>query len=47
MNAALAACTRETFLAGVMCTERVRYQYCEGFWGQVAQCRAATPGSGR
>jgi hypothetical protein len=46
MNAALAACSREALLAGVMCTERVRYQYCEGFWGQVPQCRAATrPGS--
>jgi hypothetical protein len=48
MNAALAVCSRETLLAGVMCTERVRYQYCEGFWGQVPQCRAATrPGSSR
>jgi len=41
MNAALAACSREGFLAGVMCTERVRYQYCEGYWGRVPQCRAA------
>ena len=48
MSAALAACSRESFLAGVMCTERVRYQYCEGYWGQVPQCRAATrPGASR
>jgi len=48
MNAALAACSSETLLAGVMCTEHVRYQYCEGFWGQVPQCRAATrPGLSR
>ena len=48
MNDALAACSRESLLAGVMCTERVRYQYCEGYWGQVPQCRAATrPGSSR
>ena len=48
MNAALAACSRESFLAGLTCTERVRYQYCEGYWGQVPQCRAATrPGSSR
>jgi hypothetical protein len=48
MSAALAACSRESFLAGMMCTERVRYQYCEGYWGQVPQCRAATrPGSSR
>jgi hypothetical protein len=48
MNAALAACSREGLLAGMMCTERVRYQYCEGYWGQVPQCRAASrPGSSR
>ena len=48
MNAALAACSQETLLAGLMCTERVRYQFCEGFWGQVPQCRAATrPGTSR
>jgi len=48
MNAALAACSNEAFLAGVVCTERVRLEYCEGFWGQVPQCRAATrPGTPR
>ena len=48
MNAAIAACSRENFLAGMMCTERVRYQYCDGYWGQVPQCRAAArPGSSR
>jgi len=46
MNAALAACSQENFIAGVLCTERVRLEYCDGFWGQVPQCRAGTrPGS--
>jgi hypothetical protein len=48
MSAALATCSRENFLASVVCTERVRLQYCEGFWGAVPQCRAATrPGASR
>ena len=48
MSAGLASCARESFLAGVVCAERVRHQYCEGFWGQVPQCRAATrPGTSR
>jgi len=48
MNGALANCSRENFLAGVVCTERVRLQYCEGFWGQVPHCRGATrPGNAR
>jgi len=48
MSAALASCARENFLADVVCAERVRHQYCEGFWGQVPQCRAATrPGAAR
>jgi hypothetical protein len=46
MGAALAACSRENFFAGVVCAERVRLQYCEGFWGQVPHCRAATRPSG-
>ncbi len=48
MNAALASCSGDNFLAGVVCTERIRLRYCEGFWGQVPQCRAATrPGNTR
>jgi hypothetical protein len=48
MNAALASCSGDNLLAGVVCTERVRLQYCEGFWGQVPQCRGATrPGNSR
>jgi hypothetical protein len=42
MNAALARCSSEGFLAGVVCTERARLQYCDGYWGAVPQCRGAT-----
>lgn len=42
MNTALAQCSREGgFLAGVVCGERARLQYCDGYWGQVPQCRGA------
>jgi hypothetical protein len=42
MNEALARCSRENFLAGIVCGERARLQYCDGFWGQVPQCRGAS-----
>lgn len=41
MNDALARCSREGFLASVVCTERARMQFCEGYWGAVPQCRGA------
>ncbi len=48
MSAALTTCSRASFLGGVVCAERVRLQYCEGFWGEVPQCRAAArPGASR
>ena len=34
----IARCGRDGFLAGVICEQRVRLKYCEGYWGQVAQC---------
>jgi hypothetical protein len=34
----VARCGRDGFLAGVICEQRVRLKYCEGYWGQVAQC---------
>ncbi len=42
LNAALVRCSRENFLAGIVCSERARLEYCDGFWGQVPQCRGAT-----
>jgi hypothetical protein len=28
-------------LEGLLCGERARWQYCEGYWGKVAQCPGA------
>ncbi len=41
MRDALAACDREGGLGGIFCGQKVRIQYCDGYWGKVAQC----PGS--
>ena len=41
LNAATARCTREGFLAGIVCSERARLQYCDGYWGTVPQCKGA------
>ena len=37
----LSRCTREDFIARVICDQRVRFRYCGGYWGKVPQC----PGS--
>ena len=34
----IALCGRENFIASVICEQRVRLQYCEGYWGQAGQC---------
>jgi hypothetical protein len=31
-------CERETFLSRVLCDQRVRLRYCDGYWGKVPQC---------
>ena len=36
LAAAVAQCGNG--LGGALCEERVRWQYCDGFWGKVAQC---------
>ena len=38
MADAIARCSREDFISGVICEQRVRIDYCDGYWGQVAQC---------
>ena len=38
MNEAIARCPRADISSRVSCEQRLRAQYCEGFWGQVAQC---------
>jgi hypothetical protein len=48
LSSAVAQCSREGFLGGIVCTERARMQYCEGYWGTVPQCRgAAAPDASR
>ena len=43
MADAIAQCGREGFFAGVVCEQRIRLQYCEGYWGQAAQCPSGIP----
>ena len=38
MNEELSRCTREDFIARVICDQRVRFRYCDGYWGKTAQC---------
>jgi len=41
MREALVQCDREGVIGGLICGQRVRIQYCEGYWGKVAQCPGA------
>jgi hypothetical protein len=41
MAAALAPCAREDFFGRILCEQRVRSEYCEGYWGQVPLCATA------
>ena len=38
MNEELSRCTREDFIMRVICDQRVRLRYCDGYWGKAAQC---------
>jgi hypothetical protein len=38
MNEAIARCPRDDTPGRFSCEQRLRTQYCEGLWGQVAQC---------
>jgi hypothetical protein len=38
MNDELSRCTREDFIARVVCDQRVRFRYCNGYWGKTPQC---------
>lgn len=38
MRDELSRCTREDFIARVICDQRVRFRYCDGYWGKVTQC---------
>jgi len=45
LASALANCDRENFIAGLVCKERARLQYCEGEWGKAPQCPAGATSS--
>jgi hypothetical protein len=38
MNDELSRCTRQDFIARVVCGQRVRFRYCDGYWGKVPAC---------
>jgi hypothetical protein len=41
MRDAMAQCDREGVIGSLICGQRVRIQYCDGYWGKVAQCQGA------
>ncbi len=41
LSEAVARCAGEGVLGGVICEQRARWQYCDGYWGKVAQCPGA------
>ena len=41
MSDDLTRCKREDFIKRVVCDQRVRLRYCDGYWGKVQQCPAA------
>jgi len=44
MSAAIQSCAGKGFLDGVLCEQKVRLNYCEGWWGQVPQCPGGVSG---
>ncbi|MEO8676059.1 MAG: hypothetical protein ABI569_10795, partial [Casimicrobiaceae bacterium] len=48
LDNALAGCARENFFGRVVCEQRARLQYCNGYWGKAPQCPDAQgPGPGK
>ena len=41
MAEAMAQCAQAPFFSRIACEQRTRNRYCEGHWGQVAQCPSA------
>ena len=41
LASAQSSCDRENVIAGLVCKERVRLQFCEGEWGVAPQCPMA------
>jgi hypothetical protein len=42
MRDSIAQCDREGMIAGIICGQKARIQYCEGYWGKVPQCPGPT-----
>lgn len=38
MAAAIRSCNGREFLGGLLCEQKVRIEYCEGWWGRAAEC---------
>ena len=43
MAGAMQACSTREFLGRLICEQKVRFEYCEGYWGQVTQCPGGGP----
>ena len=41
MADAQAQCDRQGVIDGLICGQRVKMQYCDGYWGKVSQCQGA------
>jgi hypothetical protein len=39
----IAQCGGNGFFSGVICEQKIRIRYCEGYWGQAAQCPSGIP----
>ena len=42
MSDARADCARENLVGRIVCEQKVLFQYCNGYWGKVAQCPDAS-----
>lgn len=42
MRDAIAQCDRQGVFEGIICGQKARIQYCEGYWGKVPQCPGPT-----
>jgi hypothetical protein len=40
MDTELRTCSNANFLEKVLCEQKIRNRYCDGFWGKVPQCPA-------
>ena len=42
MRDSIALCDRENVINSIICGQKARIQYCEGYWGKVPQCPGPT-----